>query len=98
MELNNVVIKPIITEQSMKNAGMHKFTFAVNKMADKLSIKNAVEKKFSVHVMSVATMVIKGKSRRVGKKRIEKKYSPWKKAVVRVKDGEKIDMFDVEKS
>ncbi|RJQ38844.1 50S ribosomal protein L23, partial [Candidatus Microgenomates bacterium] len=71
MNLEDVIIKPIISEKSMAHAGAEKFTFMVSKDSDKKSIKKAVEKKFKVNVLSVSTHIVKGKNRRVGARRAE---------------------------
>lgn len=95
MDLNEVIIQPVITEQSMVMAGKHKYTFFVAKSADKDQIKKAIEKKFNVSVLQVSSQLVKGRSYRSGPKRIEKTKSPMKKAVVTVKKGEKIALFDI---
>lgn len=88
-------MQPIITEKSMIDAGIGKFTFKVSASLDKTAIKHAVQTKFAVHVTGVATSLVKGKSKRVGARRTEKTLSPWKKAIVKLKKGEKIAIFDV---
>jgi large subunit ribosomal protein L23 len=93
MELHSVIIKPIITEKSMADAGNGCFTFLVNPDTNKTMIKKAVEKKFDVHVVSLTTMTIKGRSKRVGARRVEKVLSSEKKAIVTLKKGEKISLF-----
>lgn len=95
MDIHSVIIKPIITERSMQNAEKGKFTFEVLRTANKDVIKIAVEKIFDVKVISVATSIVKGRSHRTGNKRIEIKQSPWKKATVGLKSGQKIGLFDV---
>lgn len=95
MRVHDVVIRPIITEKSMGLAGKDKYTFAVAKSATKEQVKEAVEKLFKVTVMSVATMVAKGGSIRTGLKRVELKNQPWKKAIVTVKKGDKIGVFEI---
>lgn len=95
MNNQDIIIAPIISEKSMKDAGIDKFTFKVSMQANKKNIKKAIEDKFKVNVLDIATMIVKGKSARAGKRRIEISQSPWKKAVVRVKAGEKIALFDI---
>lgn len=95
MDLHEVIIRPIITENSMKNAEKGKFTFVVLKNTNKDVIKLAVEKIFEVTVVSVTTSIVKGRSHRTGNKRIEIKQSAWKKATVGLKAGQKIGLFDV---
>lgn len=93
--MQDVIVKPIITEKSIQDAATGKFTFMVHKQADKRNIKKGVEEAFNVHVLSVATILVKGRTKRVGKKRTEKKDSPWKKAIVKLEKNEKIDLFDI---
>lgn len=95
MKKNSVIIKPIISEKSTKEAAKNKFTFCVIKEADKKMIKRAIEDQFKVTVLDVATSVVKGKRKRVGTRRVEVNVSSWKKATVRLAAGEKIDWFDV---
>lgn len=91
----NVVIAPIITEKSMLDAGNGKFTFKVDRFSTKEDIKKVVEKKFKVHVTNVSTSILKGKSIRTGTRRTERKLIPTKKAIVTLKKGEKIGMFEL---
>src|SRR5258706_13215068 len=94
MNTLDVIIKPIITEQSMKAVDAGKFSFAVNKYADKNSIKKAIVSLFNVTVLSVATSIVKGKKKRVGQRRQEVTQSVWKKAIVTLKKGDKIYLFE----
>jgi len=94
MKAHDIILKPIISEKSMKLVPSGTFTFAVSRYADKKIIKEAIEKAFSVHVVSVATTVVKGKKRRVGVRRTEKPDSVWKRAIVALKKGEKIGLFE----
>ncbi|MDP2649587.1 MAG: 50S ribosomal protein L23 [bacterium] len=89
------MIKPVISEKSMAEVAKGRFTFVVSKNADKKNIKQAVEDKFKVNVLSVSTNITKGKTTRVGVRRIEKALPSYKKAIVHLKEGQKIDMFDV---
>lgn len=95
MDLNNVIISPIITEKSMAAASKNKYTFLVSIKADKDQIKRAVEKKFNVKVLDISTVITKGRSVRTGIKRIEMPMTPMKKAIVTVKSGDKIALFDI---
>lgn len=70
----------------------NEYVFEVDKAVNKLTIKAAVEELFKVKVIDVRTMVMPGKTRRMG--RNEGKSSTWKKAIVRLKQGESIAMFD----
>ena len=77
-----VIIKPIVTEKSNDEVQFGKYTFKVNKKATKVDIKRACEKLFDVKVLSVNTISIKGKNKRVG--RYVGKTSDWKKAIVTI--------------
>ncbi len=90
----NVIIAPIISEKSMADAAKSKFTFRVLRRADKVSIKKEVEEKFKVNVISVATITTKGRSTRTGTRRVETVKQPNKKAIVTIKAGQKIPLFD----
>lgn len=90
----NIIIKPIISEKSMSQVGLGKFTFEVAKSAGKNEIKKEVEKNFKVNVVSVATIVVKGRKKRTGTRRTEVAESSFKKAIVRLKPGQKIDLFE----
>lgn len=91
----NVIISPLITEKSMKDAGLGKFSFRVAKSANKNEIKKEVEKRFSVNVTHISTNILKGKKIRVGARRAEKEISDTKKAIVSVKKGQKIGLFEL---
>lgn len=92
---DEIIIKPVITEKSMQDAAGGKFTFAVAKKANKESIKKVIAEKFKVHVVAVWTSLIKGRQKRVGKRRTEITESSWKKTIVQVAKGEKIELFDI---
>ena len=93
--MNNTIIAPLITEKSMSQAKLGKFTFKVDKEANKKAIKQVVEKRFGVSVVGVTTIIVKGKTQRVGARRAEVTITSWKKAVVTLKKGEKIDLFEL---
>lgn len=84
--------RPIVTEKSMAAMGNRKYTFTVDIDADKTEIKEAVEKVFGVKVMSVCTMKMLGKEKRVGVH--VGKRSDWKKAIVTLTpDSKAIELF-----
>jgi large subunit ribosomal protein L23 len=88
----DIIRKPIITEKSVALMEQNKYTFVVNKRATKTQIKHAVEKIFGVKVVSVATMNIKGKLRTMGR---TQGYRPdWKKAIVKLADGDRIEILE----
>ena len=82
MRPEDIIIKPIITEESNEGLQEGKYTFKVNKKATKVDIANAVEKLFEVKVLKVNTITVKGKEKRVG--RNVGKTSNWKKAIVTI--------------
>jgi large subunit ribosomal protein L23 len=90
----DVVLRPMITEKATRLGGENKYMFQVRKEANKVQIKEAVEKGFpGVTVMDVNVMVIKGKPHRIRGNRI--KHRPdWKKAVVTLAPGDKIELFE----
>ena len=95
---NNILKRPVITEQSVSLAGNGKFTFEVSVKASKDQIKDLVEKQFGVNVIGVNTTKVAGKRRRVGKNRRNKVGLAWKKAIVELRKGEEIGLFEAEKS
>lgn len=91
--LHDVIIKPIITEDSMARLADKKYTFEVAKTASKVEIKKAVEEIFKVEVAKVNTISVNGKDKRVGYH--VGKTSDWKKAIVTLKPASKtIEFFD----
>lgn len=94
--MNNqpVIISPIITEKAMKASEGSKYSFLVTKTASKTAIKIAVRSMFKVNVIDVQTNIVKGKQKRAGTRRIEVTESAWKKAIVQLKKGEKISLFE----
>lgn len=95
MIANSIIIRPIITEKSMKDTESSIFSFVVARSATKEQIKNAVEKLFQVNVVKVATNVLKGGAMKTGMRRIAVKNQPVKKAFVQLKKGEKISAFEL---
>lgn len=95
MHQNNIIVKPVISEKSMRDADAGKFTFVFAKQARKEGIKKTIEQAFSVHVVSISTSVVKGGRKKNGKQRIEEKVPAWKRAIVTLQKGEKITMFDI---
>ena len=92
MNPESIVRRPIfLTEKSNTLRGKNQVVFEVLRDANKVQIKDAVQKLFSVKVESVNTMVYRGKDRRMG--RGYAKMQNWKKAVVTLAEGENIDFF-----
>lgn len=94
MDMHTMIIKPVITERSMDDVSKGKFTFLVSRDTTKDMIRKAVERKFNVNVQSVATVMVKGKTRRAGTRRTEVTIVRLKKAIVKLKKDQKIDLFD----
>ncbi|MCH7951669.1 50S ribosomal protein L23 [Patescibacteria group bacterium] len=94
MKLAYIVKRPIITEKSMAQTAKNQYTFEVDASASKGQIRKAVENAFDVEVIAVRTAKISGKRRRVGKLRREITKPDSKKAIVEVKSGQKIDIFE----
>lgn len=86
---------PLITEKSMKDANLGKFTFKFPVSSRKEDIKKIIQGKFAVSVVHVSTTIVKGRTHRVGVRRNEVKKSPFKKAIVELKKGEKISLFEL---
>ena len=89
----DIIIRPIITEQSMLEMEENKYTFEVAKTSNKSEIKKAIESIFSVKVAKVNTMNMRGKVKRQGMN--VGKRPDWKKAIVTLTDdSQPIEFFD----
>ncbi len=92
MHLYDVLRRPLITEKSTELQAQGKYAFEVAREANKRQIKEAVEKAFNVGVVKVNVITVPGKSKRAGRRMI---VTPsWKKAVVTLKPGDKIELFE----
>ncbi len=92
MTPEQVIRRPIVlTEKSNLLRGTNQVVFEVNRDANKVQIRDAVQRLFKVNVTDVNTMVMRGKDRRMGRGR--GKMQNWKKAIVTLKAGESIDFF-----
>lgn len=93
MDLYQVIKRPLVTEKAMAQTGSApQYAFVVERDADKAAIRNAVEKLFKVHVTGINTAIVRGKEKRVG--RSSGRKPNWKKAIVTLKEGEKIELFE----
>lgn len=96
--MKTIIKKPVITEKATgQSENFNRFTFVVDRAANKLEIKNAVEKMYGVHVTDIRTSNYGGGKSSVkytNKGIVEQKSKQWKKAVVTVADGETIDLFN----
>ncbi len=92
MHLYEVLRRPLITEKNTTLQTQNKYVFEVMDKANKPLIKQAVEKAFKVKVSAVNVVKVPGKMRRVGRRIV---LTPsWKKAIVTLKPGEKIEFFE----
>lgn len=92
MQLHEIIKRPLITEKNATLQPTGKYVFEVGARANKMQIKNAVEDAFKVTVLSVNVITIQAKEKHVGRRVL--KTSPWKKAIVTLKDGDKIELFE----
>ena len=91
-----LIVRPIITERSMKEAAAKRYTFEVDLKANKTQVKKAVEREFGVKVIRVRTAIVHGKKYRHTKKWKFGQKSDWKKAVVSIKPEQKIELFETQ--
>jgi len=88
-----IILEPIVTEKTTsKREGLNEVTFKVSRDANKIEIRSAVEELFDVVVADVRTMSVEGKLKRLG--RFEGRRSSWKKAIVKLKEGQSIEFFE----
>jgi large subunit ribosomal protein L23 len=92
-EAQKIIRKPLITEKSTDQKELyHQYVFEVDRNANKIEIQSAVEHLFKVKVLSVRTSTVLGKMKRLGRK--FGKRPDWKKAVVTLKEGDRIEFFE----
>ena len=92
MHLYEVLRRPLITEKYTGLQALGKYAFEVAREANKPQIKQAVEKAFKVEVIAVNVMTVPGKRRRLGRRQLS--AHPWKKAIVTLKPGDRIELFE----
>jgi large subunit ribosomal protein L23 len=93
MNAQQIVQKPLVTERSMLlRDDEGKYAFRVHPRATKPEIRKAIEELFEVKVVSVTTMNLQGKNKRMG--RNVGRRPAWKKAIVKVAEGQKIEIYD----
>ena len=88
----DIITRVILSEKGAKLAALNQYFLEVDKAATKPEISRAVEAKFGVHVLAVRTVNMKGGLRTIRGTRMQKVESTWKRAIVEVKDGERIEM------
>jgi len=87
-----VLRRPLITEKNAMLQAQGKYVFEIAREANKQQIREAVEKAFKVNVLAVNVMTVPGKTRRVGRRQVL--TQSWKKAIVTLKPGDKIGLFE----
>ncbi len=93
MSLYNVIRRPLLTEKTtLQHEFYNQVVFEVARQANRIQIKESIEKAFKVTVLQVRTITVKGKTKRLG--RHLGKRSDWKKAIVTLKEGDKIEYFE----
>ena len=96
--MNSIIKKPLITEKAtVAMETRNRFTFVVEKTANKVEIRKSVEKMYGVHVTDVRTQTYgggKSSVKQTNKGIVVQPNNPWKKAIVTVADGETIDLYN----
>lgn len=92
-EPQRIIRRPLVTEKStqQKDVG-RQYAFEVDRVANKIEIQSAVERLFKVTVLKVRTSIVLGKMKRLGRR--YGKRPDWKKAIVTLKEGDRIDFFE----
>ncbi|MFI5304344.1 MAG: 50S ribosomal protein L23 [Nitrospiria bacterium] len=92
-DYHDIIVKPLLTEKStLMRESLNKVCFEVRKDANKIEIKKAIEEILKVKVNSVNVIRAEGKKKRLG--RFEGRRNSWKKAIVTLKAGEKLNLFE----
>ncbi|HUV42708.1 MAG TPA: 50S ribosomal protein L23 [Patescibacteria group bacterium] len=94
MKAKDIFKRPIVTEKGTQESAWGRYVFEVDRRANKLEIAQVIEKTFGVKVIKVRTVNFRGKTKRSGRNRQPIKQPDWKKAVVELAEGEKIDIFE----
>jgi large subunit ribosomal protein L23 len=92
VDARQVITNPVVSEKSYALIGQNKYTFRVHPQAHKTQIRAAIEEIFSVRVVDVRTMSMKGKPKRRGW--TTGRTRSWKKAIVELAPGERIELFE----
>jgi len=96
---SQVIVRPVISEKTIDESGRGKYTFAVHEKANKIQIKAAIEELYhgeKVTVVAVNVLTTKAKEKRRGTRRgrITGHTTPWRKAIVTLAPGQKIEFFE----
>lgn len=94
MDQAHILKQPVITEKSLNDTKLNRYTFLVDKNATKGQVAQAVESVFKVDVVSVRTSKNKGVERRTGRRRLPTLTPTRKKAIVQIKKGQSIKVFE----
>jgi large subunit ribosomal protein L23 len=96
LSAHEIILRPVISEKSMDESQRGKYTFAVVDSASKIQIEAAVEEIFKVKVVAVNVLTTKAKEKRGGSRRsrIAGRTTPWRKAIVTLAPGQKIEFFE----
>jgi large subunit ribosomal protein L23 len=89
---NQVLLAPVVSEKSYEQIEQRKYSFRVHQDAHKTQIRQAVEELFDVHVQTVNVITVQAKPKRRGL--IRGKKPGWKKAIVQLREGESIEIFE----
>jgi large subunit ribosomal protein L23 len=97
MNARDIILAPVITEKSMAGTAVQQYTFEVNPRASKTQIKTAVQEIFKVNVVKINTTNVGGKQKNFARRgvRTSGKQSDWKKAIVTLAPGQKIELGGV---
>jgi large subunit ribosomal protein L23 len=97
MTARDIIIAPVITEKSMTGTAFQQYTFEVHTSASKTQIKSAIREIFKVDVVKINTVNVGGKSKNFARRgvRTSGKQSDWKKAIVTLAAGQKIEVGGV---
>lgn len=96
MKTDLVILKPAFTEKSLKLASSGRYTFIVDKKANKNQIRKALKEQLGVEASEIKTLNVKGEVKRIGKRRTKVSKKDFKKAIVTLRVGQKIDIYEFE--
>jgi large subunit ribosomal protein L23 len=89
----DIIIRPVVTEKTnIQKEAANQVTFEVDRKANRIEVRRAIEQIFNVRVANVRTMQIRGKFKRRG--RVLGKRRDWKKAIVTLRPGDRIEFFE----
>ena len=96
LSAHEIILRPVISEKTMDESQRGKYTFAVRNEATKIQIEAAIEEIFKVKVAAVNVLTTKSKEKRGGtrRSRIAGRTTPWRKAIVTLAPGQKIEFFE----